>query len=135
MDFIYCQLSHKWGPFNSFAGLFYPLPAFQCSERTQRGRRRSARAEAQRGTGMDSGSKSWSIDSYLNEHFDIPAKNPPSEARLRWRRAVGLVVRNRRRRFRMFSGLHALDDAQRRNILVRTSLWAGTGAAGQPYRP
>jgi hypothetical protein len=65
-------------------------------------------------------SRSWSIDSYLNEHFDIPAKNPPSEARLRWRRAVGLVVRNRRRRFRMFSGLHALDDAQRRKILVRT---------------
>ena len=64
--------------------------------------------------------RSWSIDSYLNEHFDIPAKNPPSEARLRWRRAVGLVVRNRRRRFRMFSGLHALDDAQRRKILVRT---------------
>ncbi|XP_066361396.1 probable calcium-transporting ATPase 6, plasma membrane-type [Miscanthus floridulus] len=62
-------------------------------------------------------SRSWSIDSYLNEHFDIPAKNPPSEARLRWRRAVGLVVRNRRRRFRMFSGLHALDDAQRRKIL------------------
>lgn len=22
MDFIYCQLSHKWGPFNSFAGLY-----------------------------------------------------------------------------------------------------------------
>lgn len=71
---------------------------------------------------MDSGSKSWSIDSYLNEHFDIPAKNPPSEARLRWRRAVGLVVRNRRRRFRMFSGLHALDDAQRRNILGKVQV-------------
>ena len=74
-----------------------------------------------------SSSRSWSIDSYLNEHFDIPAKNPPSEARLRWRRAVGLVVRNRRRRFRMFSGLHALDDAQRRKILVRPS--AATGPA------
>lgn len=76
---------------------------------------------------MEPGGRSWSIDSYLNEHFDIPAKNPPSEARLRWRRAVGLVVRNRRRRFGMFSGPRALDDAQRRNILVRTtSIRAGT---------
>ncbi|XP_066364831.1 probable calcium-transporting ATPase 6, plasma membrane-type isoform X2 [Miscanthus floridulus] len=66
--------------------------------------------------------RSWSIDSYLNEHFDISAKNPPSEARLRWRRAVGLVVRNRRRRFRMFSGLHALDDAQRRKILGKVQV-------------
>ncbi|WVZ99072.1 hypothetical protein U9M48_044422 [Paspalum notatum var. saurae] len=68
------------------------------------------------------GSRSWSIDSYLNEHFDIPAKNPPGEARLRWRRAVGLVVRNRRRRFRMFSGPHALDDAQRRKILGKVQV-------------
>jgi hypothetical protein len=65
-------------------------------------------------------SRSWSIESYLNEHFDIPAKNPSGEARLRWRRAVGLVVRNRRRRFRMFSALHSLDDDQRRKILVRS---------------
>ncbi|KAL6620464.1 hypothetical protein ACP70R_035603 [Stipagrostis hirtigluma subsp. patula] len=67
-------------------------------------------------------SRSWSIESYLNEHFDIPAKNPPGEARLRWRRAVGLVVRNRRRRFRMFSDLHALDDAQRRKILGKVQV-------------
>ncbi|KAL6839192.1 hypothetical protein ACP4OV_030864 [Aristida adscensionis] len=68
-------------------------------------------------------SRSWSIiDGYLNEHFDIPAKNPPGEARLRWRRAVGLVVRNRRRRFRMFSALHALDDAQRRKILGKVQV-------------
>ncbi|GJN13221.1 hypothetical protein PR202_ga31567 [Eleusine coracana subsp. coracana] len=65
---------------------------------------------------MEAG-RSWSIDGYLNEHFDIPAKNPPSEARLRWRRAVGLV-RNHRRRFGMFTPLHALDDTQRRKILM-----------------
>ncbi|XP_062180012.1 probable calcium-transporting ATPase 6, plasma membrane-type [Phragmites australis] len=70
---------------------------------------------------MEAG-RSWSIDSYLNEHFDIPAKNPPDEARLRWRRAVGLVVRNRRRRFRMFSGLDSLDDAQRRRILGKVQV-------------
>ncbi|KAG2618410.1 probable calcium-transporting ATPase 6, plasma membrane-type isoform X1 [Panicum virgatum] len=70
---------------------------------------------------MESG-RSWSIDSYLNEHFDIPAKNPPGEARLRWRRAVGLVVRNRRRRFRTFSGLHAVDDSRRRKILGKVQV-------------
>ncbi|CAN6346333.1 unnamed protein product [Urochloa humidicola] len=70
---------------------------------------------------MEAG-RSWSIDSYLNDHFDIPAKNPPGEARLRWRRAVGLLVRNRRRRFRMFSGLHPVNDAQRRKILGKVQV-------------
>jgi hypothetical protein len=60
------------------------------------------------------------MDGYLNEHFHIPAKNPPSEARLRWRRAVGRVVLNSRRRFREFSALGAVDNAQRRKILVRS---------------
>jgi hypothetical protein len=60
------------------------------------------------------------MDGYLNEHFHIPAKNPPSEARLRWRRAVGRVVLNSRRRFREFSALGTVDDAQRRKILVRS---------------
>jgi Ca2+-transporting ATPase len=81
---------------------------------------------------MEAGRRSWSIESFLNEHFDIPAKNPPGEARLRWRRAVGLVVRNRRRRFRMFSSPHPVDDAQRRKILVRTNQ---SWAPAQPYRP
>ncbi|TVU20014.1 hypothetical protein EJB05_36200, partial [Eragrostis curvula] len=67
-------------------------------------------------------SRSWSIDGYLHEHFHIPAKNPPSEARLRWRRAVGLVVRNHRRRFGMFTPLHALDDSQRRKILGKVQV-------------
>lgn len=66
------------------------------------------------------GGRSWSIESYLNEYFDIPAKNPPGEARRRWRRAVGLIVRNRRRRFGRFSDVDAIDEAQRRKILVRT---------------
>ncbi|XP_006654591.1 probable calcium-transporting ATPase 6, plasma membrane-type [Oryza brachyantha] len=68
------------------------------------------------------GGRSWSIDSYLNEFFDIPAKNPPGEARLRWRRAVGLVVRNRRRRFGRFSDLNPIDDAHRRKILGKVQV-------------
>ncbi|KAG8044406.1 hypothetical protein GUJ93_ZPchr0054g2853 [Zizania palustris] len=69
------------------------------------------------------GGRSWNMESYLNEYFDIPAKNPPGEARLRWRRAVGLIVRNRRRRFRMFPDLRSLDDAQaRRKILGKVQV-------------
>ncbi|KAL5231453.1 hypothetical protein ABZP36_030229 [Zizania latifolia] len=68
------------------------------------------------------GGRSWSIESYLNKYFDIPAKNPPGEARLRWRRAVGLIVLNRRRRFRMFPDLHSLNDAQRRKILGKVQV-------------
>ena len=73
---------------------------------------------------MESSGRSWSIDSYLNEHFDIPAKNPPGEARLRWRRAVGLVVRNRRRRFRMVADLdsRSQNEARRRSIQVLANL-------------
>ncbi|KAM0870856.1 hypothetical protein ACQ4PT_039765 [Festuca glaucescens] len=68
------------------------------------------------------GGSSWSMDGYLNEHFHIPAKNPPSEARLRWRRAVGRVVLNSRRRFREFSAPGAVDDAQRRKILGKVQV-------------
>uniref|UniRef100_A0A0E0DTG4 Calcium-transporting ATPase n=1 Tax=Oryza meridionalis TaxID=40149 RepID=A0A0E0DTG4_9ORYZ len=68
------------------------------------------------------GGRSWSIESYLNEYFDIPAKNPPGEARRRWRRAVGLVVRNRRRRFGRFSDVDAIGEAQRRKILGKVQV-------------
>ncbi|EMS53092.1 hypothetical protein TRIUR3_09697 [Triticum urartu] len=58
---------------------------------------------------MEGGGSSWaSMEGYLNEYFHIPAKNPPSDARLRWRRAVGLVVRNRPRRFHQLSGPGAI---------------------------
>lgn len=77
------------------------------------------------------GGRSWSIESYLNEYFDIPAKNPPGEARRRWRRAVGLIVRNRRRRFGRFSDVDAIDEAQRRKILVRTQPLSLPG--GSPF--
>ena len=97
----------------------FPAPLLDENETLKLNTRSEREGERAREISMESG-RSWSIDSYLNEHFDIPAKNPPGEARLRWRRAVGLVVRNRRRRFRMFSGLHAVDDSRRRKILVRT---------------
>ncbi|CAM0885320.1 unnamed protein product [Alopecurus aequalis] len=50
--------------------------------------------------------------------FEVPAKNPSEEAQRRWREAVGTLVLNRRRRFRMVPDLDKRSQAetQRRNI-------------------
>ncbi|KAI5002331.1 hypothetical protein ZWY2020_026981 [Hordeum vulgare] len=50
--------------------------------------------------------------------FDVPAKNPSEDAQRRWREAVGTLVKNRRRRFRMVPDLDKRSQAetQRRNI-------------------
>jgi P-type Ca2+ transporter type 2C len=63
------------------------------------------------------------VERYLQEHFDVPAKNPSEEAQRRWRSAVGTVVKNRRRRFRMVPDLdrRLKDQETRRSIQVRTS--------------
>uniref|UniRef100_A0A0E0F9C1 Calcium-transporting P-type ATPase N-terminal autoinhibitory domain-containing protein n=1 Tax=Oryza meridionalis TaxID=40149 RepID=A0A0E0F9C1_9ORYZ len=53
------------------------------------------------------------LDRYLQENFDVPAKNPSEEAQRRWRQAVGTIVKNRRRRFRWVPDLdrRSLDKA------------------------
>ncbi|CAD6254922.1 unnamed protein product [Miscanthus lutarioriparius] len=63
------------------------------------------------------------LDSYLKEHFEVPAKNPSEEAQRRWRSAVGLV-KNRRRRFRMVPDLdrRSQDEAQRQSIQEKIRL-------------
>uniref|UniRef100_A0ACD5XFI1 Uncharacterized protein n=1 Tax=Avena sativa TaxID=4498 RepID=A0ACD5XFI1_AVESA len=50
--------------------------------------------------------------------FEVPAKNPSEDAQRRWRDAVGTLVKNRRRRFRMVPDLDKRSQAetQRRNI-------------------
>jgi hypothetical protein len=52
--------------------------------------------------------------------FDVPSKNPSEDAQRRWREAVGTLVKNRRRRFRMVPDLDKRSQAetQRRNIQV-----------------
>lgn len=54
------------------------------------------------------------------KRFEVPAKNPSEDAQRRWREAVGTLVKNRRRRFRMVPDLHrrSLDEAQRRSTQV-----------------
>jgi hypothetical protein len=56
------------------------------------------------------------------KRFEVPAKNPSEDAQRRWREAVGTLVKNRRRRFRMVPDLDKRSQvqAQRRNIQVRT---------------
>ena len=56
------------------------------------------------------------------KRFEVPAKNPSEDAQRRWREAVGTLVKNRRRRFRMVPDLDKRSqvETQRRNIQVRT---------------
>jgi len=58
------------------------------------------------------------------KRFEVPAKNPSEDAQRRWREAVGTLVKNRRRRFRMVPDLDKRSqvETQRRNIQVRTSI-------------
>ncbi|KAL5222196.1 hypothetical protein ABZP36_026909 [Zizania latifolia] len=44
--------------------------------------------------------------------FEVPAKNPSEEAQRRWREAVGTLVKNRRRRFRMVPDLDKRSQAE-----------------------
>jgi len=57
------------------------------------------------------------------KRFEVPAKNPSEDAQRRWREAVGTLVKNRRRRFRMVPDLDKRSEVetQRRNIQVRPS--------------
>ncbi|CAD6235005.1 unnamed protein product [Miscanthus lutarioriparius] len=52
------------------------------------------------------------------KRFEVPAKNPSEDAQRRWREAVGTLVKNRRRRFRMVPDLDKRSqvETQRRNI-------------------
>jgi Ca2+-transporting ATPase len=55
------------------------------------------------------------------KRFEMPAKNPSEDAQRRWREAVGTLVKNRRRRFRMVPDLDKRSqvETQRRKIQVR----------------
>ncbi|KAL5224274.1 hypothetical protein ABZP36_010913 [Zizania latifolia] len=45
------------------------------------------------------------LERYLERNFAVPPKNPSEEAQRLWREAVGTIVKNRRRRFRMVPDL------------------------------
>ena len=50
------------------------------------------------------------MEEKLLKDFNLPPK-PPEDARLRWRKAVGLLTRNRRRRFRYVANLKQRSQA------------------------
>ncbi|CAL4911702.1 unnamed protein product [Urochloa decumbens] len=60
----------------------------------------------------------------LQENFDLPPKNPSEEAQRRWRSAVGALVKNRRRRFRMVADLdsRSQNEAHQRSIQEKIRL-------------
>ena len=64
------------------------------------------------------------LEKSLREDFDLPPKNPSEEAQRRWRSAVGALVKNRRRRFRMVADLdsRSQNETRRRSIQVLANL-------------
>ncbi|XP_042428226.1 probable calcium-transporting ATPase 8, plasma membrane-type isoform X1 [Zingiber officinale] len=74
------------------------------------------------------------MESFL-KNFEVESKHPSAEAQRRWRRAVGLVVRNPRRRFRMVPDLDTRSEveAKKKNIQenirkIRVALYVQTAA-------
>ena len=51
------------------------------------------------------------MESYLNENFDVKAKNSSEEALQRWRKLCGFV-KNRKRRFRFTANLPKRFEAE-----------------------
>uniref|UniRef100_A0ACD5YC27 Uncharacterized protein n=1 Tax=Avena sativa TaxID=4498 RepID=A0ACD5YC27_AVESA len=74
------------------------------------------------------------MDKYLQENFELPAKNPSEEAQRRWRSAVGTLVKNRRRRFRHVPDLdqRQQDNVKRRSVQekIRVALYMIVTAVG-----
>ncbi|KAF0897182.1 hypothetical protein E2562_034230 [Oryza meyeriana var. granulata] len=72
------------------------------------------------------------LERYLEEHFYLPPKNPSEEAQRRWRKAVGKIVKNPSRRFRMVPDLdrRSLDKAKVRSIQekIRVTLYVQQAA-------
>ncbi|KAK8953002.1 putative calcium-transporting ATPase 4, plasma membrane-type [Platanthera guangdongensis] len=71
------------------------------------------------------------MERFLKENFDYPAKNSSEEVHLRWRRAVGKIVLNRKRRFRMVADLdkRSEGEARRRSIQICHFCWCGAIAS------
>ncbi|XP_010921867.1 probable calcium-transporting ATPase 8, plasma membrane-type [Elaeis guineensis] len=62
------------------------------------------------------------MEEFLRKHFDVPPKNPSEEAQRRWRSAVGMIVRNRRRRFRMVADLDKRSEAQEKQRKIQEKI-------------
>ncbi|XP_072997813.1 probable calcium-transporting ATPase 9, plasma membrane-type isoform X1 [Typha latifolia] len=71
------------------------------------------------------------MERYLNNNFDIPAKNPSVEAQRKWREALKLI-KNSRRRFRMIPDIDKkIQDQEKRQKIqekIRVALYVQQAA-------
>ncbi|THU66007.1 hypothetical protein C4D60_Mb05t09670 [Musa balbisiana] len=63
-----------------------------------------------------------SMERFLKKNFEVAAKNPSEEAQRRWRRAVGAVVKNRRRRFRMVPDLDKRSEVETKKRKIQEKI-------------
>ncbi|WOK96014.1 putative calcium-transporting ATPase 5, plasma membrane-type [Canna indica] len=72
------------------------------------------------------------MESFLKRNFEVAPKHPSEEAQRRWRGAVGAVVKNRRRRFRMVPDLdqRCVVEAKKQKIQekIRVALYVQKAA-------
>ncbi|XP_050382538.1 putative calcium-transporting ATPase 11, plasma membrane-type [Argentina anserina] len=62
------------------------------------------------------------MESYLQQDFDVKTKHFSPEASSKWRRAVGLVVKNRARRFRHVADLAKRQEAERKKKQIQEKI-------------
>ncbi|XP_065038274.1 probable calcium-transporting ATPase 8, plasma membrane-type isoform X1 [Musa acuminata AAA Group] len=62
------------------------------------------------------------MERFLKKNFEVAAKNPEEEAQRRWRRAVGAVVKNRRRRFRMVPDLDKRSEVETKKRKIQEKI-------------
>ncbi|WOK93558.1 putative calcium-transporting ATPase 4, plasma membrane-type [Canna indica] len=62
------------------------------------------------------------MESFLKSNFDVESKRPSEEAQRRWRKAVGLVVRNPRRRFRMVPDLDKRSEVEAKKKKIQEKI-------------
>ncbi|XP_011091788.1 calcium-transporting ATPase 4, plasma membrane-type isoform X1 [Sesamum indicum] len=62
------------------------------------------------------------MEDYLKKNFDVDAKRPSEEALKRWRSAVWLVKKPRRRRFRMVADLAKRAEAERKRRKIQEKI-------------
>ena len=63
------------------------------------------------------------MSSFLDlKDFDVEHKHPSPEAQMRWRSAVGKIVKNPRRRFRFVADFAKRSEAEKKKKSIQVSL-------------
>ncbi|KAL2466006.1 Calcium-transporting ATPase 4 [Abeliophyllum distichum] len=62
------------------------------------------------------------MESFISKDFDLPHKNRSEENLLRWRKAVGKIVKNRSRRFRYVADLEKRSETREQMGKLRESI-------------